>query len=75
LASVDAVYVFPELRVVNLLTHSRPDVYVKGGDYTLETIPQDERQAAEQLGARIVFLAHVPGKSTSATLSRIERVQ
>jgi len=75
LASVDAVYIFPELRVTTFLSNALPDVYVKGGDYTLETIPQEERLTAEQLGARIVFLPHVPGKSTTDTLSRIERTQ
>src|SRR5262245_2127728 len=73
LASVDAVFIFAELRATAFLTLAQPDVYVKGGDYTLETIPQEERRTAERLGARIVFLPHVPGKSTTGTLSKIER--
>src|SRR6185436_387277 len=38
LANVDAVCVFPEIRATRFLELARPDVYVKGGDYTLDTM-------------------------------------
>jgi hypothetical protein len=50
----------------------RPDIYVKGGDYTLDTINQDERRLLEQLGVKIVILAAVPGRSTSALVQKIQ---
>ncbi|HVR35649.1 MAG TPA: adenylyltransferase/cytidyltransferase family protein, partial [Methylomirabilota bacterium] len=55
LECVDAVRVFPERSAENLLRAVQPDIYVKGGDYTVETIPQNERRAVESAGGRIVF--------------------
>jgi rfaE bifunctional protein nucleotidyltransferase chain/domain len=72
LESVDAVCIFHELDARTFLQTVRPDVYVKGGDYTLDTINQDERRLLEQLGAQIVILPAVPGKSTSALLQRMQ---
>ena len=74
LQSVDAVHVFPELDARAFLQSVKPDVYVKGGDYTLETINQDERRLLEKLGVKIALLPVVPGKSTSALLEKIHRL-
>lgn len=71
LACVDAVSIFPEKRADRFLSVSAPDQYVKGGDYTVETLDVDERQAVERAGGQIVILSFVPGKSTSATIKRI----
>ena len=71
LASVDAVCIFGERTATRFLTFAQPDIYVKGGDYTLETINQDERTVVEQAGGTIVFIPFVPGKSTTAMLQRI----
>jgi len=49
----------------------QPDIYVKGGDYTLDTINQEERRTVERLGGRIVIIPFVPGKSTTALLKKI----
>jgi len=72
LESVDAVLVFEEPDVCHLIETARPDVYAKGGDYTLDTLVQTERRLLERLGVKIVILAEVPGKSTSATLARLK---
>jgi len=71
LESVDAVFIFPERDAVPFLRAVQPDVYVKGGDYTLETVNQDERRLIESAGGKVVLLGHVPGKSTTATLARM----
>ena len=47
LASVDAVCVFHEPDAMHLLALVEPEVYVKGGDYTIDTINQDERRLVE----------------------------
>ncbi len=73
LQSVDAVCVFTERNALRFLATVEPDVYVKGGDYTLETINQEERRLVEQLGGKIVVLPGVPGKSTTAVLDKISR--
>lgn len=71
LGCVDGVSVFPEMRATRFLSEALPDIYVKGGDYTLDTMDQDERRAVESAGGHIRFLAFVPGKSTSALVARM----
>ena len=56
------------------LAAAQPDIYVKGGDYTLETLDQDERRTVEQAGGKIVIIPFVPGKSTTALLKKISRL-
>jgi D-glycero-beta-D-manno-heptose 1-phosphate adenylyltransferase len=74
LEAVSAVVIFPEVRAVDFLADARPDVYVKGGDYTLETINQDERRAVESAGGRIAFIPFLPGKSTTSLVEKIQRL-
>jgi len=50
---------------------AQPDVYVKGGDYTLETLVTDEREVIEESGGEIVIIPFVPGKSTSSIIERM----
>lgn len=70
LQSVDGVYIFRERDAVSFLEAVQPDIYAKGGDYSLDTINQRERDVLQRLGAQIVLLAHVPGASTSALLAK-----
>jgi rfaE bifunctional protein nucleotidyltransferase chain/domain len=74
LEAVDAVFIFTELRAVEFLKIARPDIYVKGGDYTVETIPQDERRVVEGAGGKIVFLPFVPGKSPTSLIRRLDEL-
>jgi rfaE bifunctional protein nucleotidyltransferase chain/domain len=74
LASVDGVCIFAEKTAVKFLSVAKPDIYVKGGDYTLDTLNQDERRAVESAGGKIVILPFVPGKSTTALLEKISRL-
>lgn len=71
LAAVDAVTVFSEPDALRLLELARPDVYVKGGDYTLDTIHPPERRLVEKQGGRIVILPGVEGLSTTDILGRL----
>ena len=71
LASVDAVVVFSGERTTSLIEAIRPHVFAKGGDYTLETLNQEERAAMEGCGAEIHILPVVEGRSTSAVLTRL----
>lgn len=74
LASVDAVCIFPDRTALNFLAAVQPDIYVKGGDYTIDTINQEERRLVEGMGGRVVVLAGVPGKSTTGLLEKIARL-
>jgi len=71
LQSVDGVFIFNERDAVKFLQLAQPEIYVKGGDYTIDTINQDERRLVESSGGKIVLLAHVRGKSTSALLEKL----
>jgi rfaE bifunctional protein nucleotidyltransferase chain/domain len=71
LESVSAVCIFREVTATRFLQHARPDIYVKGGDYTLDTINQEERRAVEGSGGKIEIISFVPGKSTTALLKKI----
>jgi len=74
LASVDGACIFTDKTATRFLAAAQPDVYVKGGDYTLDTLNQDERRVVEQAGGRIVILPIVPGKSTTALLQKLSRL-
>ena len=74
LESVSAVCIFAEVTATHFLTLARPDIFVKGGDYTLDTLNQEERAAVEKAGGRIAIIPFVPGKSTTALLQKISRL-
>jgi rfaE bifunctional protein nucleotidyltransferase chain/domain len=74
LASVDGVCIFQEKRAVTFLAAAQPDIYVKGGDYTPDTLDQDERRTVEAAGGKIVIIPFIPGKSTTALLEKISRL-
>lgn len=74
LESVDGVCIFAESTATRFLAVAQPDIYVKGGDYTLETLNQEERRTVERAGGRIVIIPFVPGKSTTALLKKIARL-
>src|SRR6266540_2532139 len=69
LSCVDHVVVFHEDTPAALITEVRPDVYVKGGDYPPELIP--EAPLVRQLGGEVRTLDYVPDKSTSKIIERI----
>lgn len=74
LGSVDGVCIFAEKTAVRFLERAQPDIYVKGGDYTLETLNQEERRVVEQAGGKITIIPLVPGKSTTALLEKISQL-
>jgi len=73
LQSVDGVCIFTEIRAMTFLEEVQPDIYVKGGDYTLETLDQEERRVVEKHGGRIVLLPFIPGHSTTELVQKITR--
>jgi rfaE bifunctional protein nucleotidyltransferase chain/domain len=71
LSAVDYVVIFEDPAPTDLLEALRPDVYVKGGDYTVDTINQDERAIVQGYGGKIAFVPLVPGTSTTTIVERI----
>ena len=74
LESVSGVCIFPEKAATYFLARAKPDIYVKGGDYTLDTLNKDEHRAVEQAGGKIKIIPFVPGKSTTALLEKISKL-
>lgn len=66
---VDAVIGFDDITAAHLLVAVRPDVYVKGGDYTPATLP--EYHLARLLGAEVVLVPPIPARSTSQLIATI----
>jgi len=71
LRCVDAVVIFHGQRCAAELAALRPDIYVKGGDYTLDKLDPVERRALQEAGTMIFFRDFVPGFSTTALLEKI----
>jgi rfaE bifunctional protein nucleotidyltransferase chain/domain len=74
LECVDFVTIFGGERVTGLIGQIRPQVYAKGGDYTIETLDRGEVEALRAVGSEIRILALVEGRSTTATLQRAGRL-
>lgn len=68
---VDYVIIFSEPSPLKVIQKIRPDVYIKGADYNLDTINQEERQAVEAYGGKIAFISYLPGFSTTQVIKRI----
>ncbi len=69
LFAVDYVTIFDEPTAAELIARIRPDVYVKGGDYTLDTLP--EAKIVQQYGGRVAFVDLVPGRSTTKVIEKL----
>ena len=70
LKSVDYVVLFGEKTAESIIAKVRPDVYVKGGDYTIETLP--EAKIVQSYGGRVEFVSLVAGRSTTNVIEKIK---
>ncbi|MGR6917308.1 PfkB family carbohydrate kinase [[Actinomadura] parvosata] len=70
LGCVDAVLVFDEDTPAAAIEQLRPDVWVKGGDYEGEVLPESE--VLGRLGAETVVLSTLPGRSTTNLIREIQ---
>ncbi len=71
LAAVDAVVLFEEDTPLELIRAVRPDVLVKGGDYSVETVVGHEDVIAA--GGRVEIVPTVEGFSTSSLVEKVQR--
>ena len=69
LQCVDFVVLFDEPTPVALLLELRPDIYVKGGDYDMETL--EETRLVRSWGGRSAALNFVHGYSTTSLVQRL----
>ncbi|MDB4905768.1 MAG: rfaE bifunctional protein [Gemmatimonadetes bacterium] len=70
LAAVDAVVVFGQDTPLDLIRHLEPDVLVKGGDYTEDTIVGAPDVRAR--GGDVIVIPLTPGHSTTATIAKLK---
>ena len=70
LKSVDYVVFFDEPTAEELIRQVHPDVYVKGGDYTIETLP--EGQIVLGYGGQVELVKLVEGRSTTNVIAKIQ---
>ena len=69
LEAVSYIVLFDETSPVKLLEEIKPDIYTKGADYTLETLP--EADVVIKNGGRVQFINLVEGKSTTNVIKKI----
>ena len=70
LECVDYVVLFGEQTAETLIAKVKPDVYAKGGDYTLDTLP--EAKIVQSYGGRVEFIDLVQGRSTTNVIEKIK---
>ena len=71
LSCVNYVVLFEEKSPASLLEKIKPDIYTKGADYTLETLP--EREIVKRNGIKVEFIDFVQGKSTTNIINKINK--
>lgn len=69
LKAVDGVVIFGEPTASDLIAALQPDVYVKGGDYTISTLP--EAQVVHSYGGKVELIQIEVPSSTSAIIQKI----
>lgn len=69
LESVDLVVIFPEKVPLRPLELARPDIYVKGGDYEPEDLP--EARLAATWGGKCITITFEHQRSTTALLKKV----
>ena len=71
LQCVSKVILFEDKEALNTLLEMAPDIYVKGGDYNINSINQNERRALEGIGTEIKILRFKAGFSTTNMIAKI----
>ena len=71
LRAVDHVVVFEEDTAEELVRRLRPDVYVKGGDYSLDRLPESAIVAS--YGGRTVLVPMLEGRSTTQVIRKMQQ--
>jgi rfaE bifunctional protein nucleotidyltransferase chain/domain len=69
LASVDLVVMFSEKTPVNLIEKIKPDVYIKGGDYEIDSLA--ETALVKSWGGKAYAIPFIHDRSTTALLTKI----
>lgn len=69
LEAVSYIVLFDEISPVDIINKIKPDIYTKGADYTIKTLP--EAETIINNGGRIEFIKLVEGRSTTKIIDKI----
>ena len=68
LEAIDYVVIFDEKTAENIVGEVKPDIYAKGGDYSIDTLP--EAKIVAEHGGKTVLLQLVDGKSSTNIINK-----
>ena len=68
---VTGIFLFQTPRLHAEIEAFKPDIYVKAGDYDMDSLDAGERRSLDQSGAQINFLPYLKGFSTTELISKI----
>ena len=71
---VDYILIFPFNSVKEYLEILKPEVYIKSGNYTLDTINQEERRIIESYGGEIYLPKGIADMSTTKIIEKIKNI-
>lgn len=69
---VDYVFEIDDVRVDSAIRLIKPEIWLKGGDYTLDTLDKGEVEAAKEVGARIAIFRSEYDISTTKIVKQME---
>ncbi len=70
LGCIDIVSIFSEDTAEHFLNEVKPDIYVKGGEYNLETLP--EAILVQKYGGKSITIPMIEGSSTTNIISKMK---
>ncbi len=73
LEMIDYLIIFNDLTCKNILNLLKPDIYVKGGDYTRETLP--EWPVVRKYGGVVKLVDEIEGRSTTSLINKISSLK
>ncbi len=71
LISIDYLLICNNENMTYYLNILQPDIYTKGGDYTLETINQEERRLVEGYGGKIIIVPSIHDLPTTKIVDNL----
>ncbi|MFH1454335.1 MAG: D-glycero-beta-D-manno-heptose 1-phosphate adenylyltransferase [Armatimonadota bacterium] len=72
LVSVDYVIIFNEDTPEKLIGELKPDIHVKGGDYTPGELP--EAKIVAMYGGKVKIVKYIPGFSTTNIIKKLKKI-
>ena len=70
---MDEIILFSTPNLKSEILKLKPDYYIKSSDYSLNSIDKEEKQALQEVGAKIRFADMLTGKSTTDVISKVTK--